>query len=146
MWRGMGQILSRVGTCVHVGAFLALMLMFALAPAPARADQLDTTTLDGGLTRLSQILGTIHHLRDICGANDGPLWRNKMIDMINAAKLEPEKRQALITQFNDAYYDARTDFPKCSGEAAKRANMLFDEAQRLASSLSDQRKNAASLF
>jgi len=51
-----------------------------------------------------------------------------------AAKLDPERRQALITEFNDAYYDARTGFPRCSGEAAKRANTLFDEAQRLASS------------
>ncbi len=136
MWRGMGQILSGVGTLLRISAFLAL-----LSFAPVRAD-----ALDDGLTRLSQILGTIHHLRDICGANDGSLWRNKMIDMINAAKLDPDKRQALITHFNDAYYDARTGFPRCSDEAAKRANMLFDEAQRLASSLSDQRKNAASLF
>ncbi|MGV8998316.1 MAG: TIGR02301 family protein [Parvibaculaceae bacterium] len=135
----MRQLLSGVGTSLRIGAFMALMV--ALVPAPARAD-----TLDDGLTRLSQILGTIHHLRDICGANDGPLWRNKMIDMINAANLDPEKRQVLIAQFNDAYYDAQADFPNCSDEAAKRANRLFDEAERLASGLSDQRKNAASLF
>lgn len=141
MWRGMGQFLSGVGTCMRISAFLVLLSLVPASATPARAD-----ALDDGLTRLSQILGTIHHIRDVCGANDGPLWRNKMIDMINAAKLEPERRQALITQFNDAYYDARTGYPKCSGEAARRANMLFDEAQRLSSSLSDQRKNAASLF
>jgi len=138
----MGQVLSGVGTfLLRTSAFVALMAVLNLTPAPARAD-----ALDDGLTRLSQILGTIHHLRDVCGANDGPLWRNKMIDMINAARLDPEKRQAMITQFNDAYYDARTGFPRCSGEAARRANMLFDEAERLASGLSDQRKNAASLY
>lgn len=141
MWRRMGQILSGVGTWLRVGAFLALMTACAFTPAHARAD-----TLDDGLTRLSEILGTIHHLRDICGANDGPLWRNKMIDMINAAKLEPEKRQQMISHFNDAYYDARTGFPKCSGEAAKQANLLFDEAETLATQLSGPRKNAASLF
>ncbi|MDO8289896.1 MAG: TIGR02301 family protein [Parvibaculum sp.] len=126
---------------MRVGAFLVPMIACAFTPAHARAD-----ALNDGLTRLSEILGKIHHLRDVCGANDGPLWRNKMIDMINAANLDPDKRQQMIAHFNDAYYDARTVFPKCSGEAAKQANLLFDEAENLAAQLSGGRKNAASLF
>jgi uncharacterized protein (TIGR02301 family) len=135
----MKRIMSGFGTGTVVSAIVALLL--ALAPLPAKAD-----SIDDGLTRLSEILGSIHHLRDVCGANDGPLWRNKMIDMINIANLDAEKRQQMISHFNDAYYDARTRYPMCTRDAAKRANTLFDEAHTLASRLSDGRRNAASLF
>lgn len=139
MRRVMRRIMSGFGTGQVASAGLALMLL--LAPLPAKAD-----AIQSGLTRLSEILGSIHHLRDVCGANDGPLWRNKMIDMINIANLDQNKRQAMISHFNDAYYDARTRYPMCTRDAARRANTLFDEAHQLAARLANDRRNAASLF
>ena len=118
-----------------------LASMLALAPVQAHAD-----SFQNGLTRLAEIFGSIHHLRNICGANDGPLWRNKMIDMMNAADLPPPDRKKIITHFNDAYYSARTHYPDCSNDAARKANQLFDEGHRLAKQLSSDRKSSASLF
>lgn len=143
MRSGMTRNMSRFGTGETVGAILALALVLAitLAPAPARADR-----LTDGLERLSEILGAVHHLRGVCGANEGPLWRNKMIDMINVAELDADQRQTMIAHFNDAFYEARTRFPMCTHDAAKRANMLFDEAHELAARLSGTGTNAASLF
>lgn len=143
MRRGMTRNMSSYGTGELVGAIMALAIVLAitLAPAPARADK-----LTDGIGRLSEILGTIHHLRDICGANDGPLWRNKMIDMINVAELNATQRQVMISHFNDAFYQARTRYPTCTTNAAKRANKLFDEAHRLAARLSGTGNSAAALF
>jgi|TARA_R110000824_G_scaffold118960_19_gene272711 uncharacterized protein (TIGR02301 family) len=117
--------------------------MLALSLVPARAEAAD---LNKGLMRLAEIFGSVHHLRDVCGANDGPLWRNKMIDMMNAAALPSKDRQTMISRFNDAYYDARTRYPYCSSNAAKRANGLFDEAHRLAARLSGGVQSSMSLF
>jgi uncharacterized protein (TIGR02301 family) len=120
---------------------MVLLGAFLLAPFPASASQ-----LNDGLMRLAEILGSVHHLRDVCGANDGLLWRNKMIDMMNVAKLDPKQRKAMISHFNDAFYDARTRFPHCTSDAAKRANSLFNEAHHLAERLANGGKGAASLF
>jgi uncharacterized protein (TIGR02301 family) len=134
----MGRVAFSFGTRGAAGAMLALLLAFA--PVPAQA-----ANLHDGLIRLSEILGSIHHLREICGANDGPLWRNKMIDMMNAAALREKERKVLISHFNDAYYDARTRFPICTRGATRRANTLFDEGYRLAKGLSRGDMNAAAL-
>jgi len=141
MRRGMTRIMSIFGTGRRAGISLMLAGMLALAPVSAHADG-----FQNGLMRLAEILGSIHHLRNICGANDGPLWRNKMIDMINAANLAPSARKKIITHFNDAYYSARTRYPDCTNDAARKANQLFDEGHRLAKRLSSNRKNSASLF
>ena len=138
---GMIRIMSIFGTGRRTGASLALAAMLVLAPANAHAGN-----FNDGLMRLAEILGSIHHLRNICGANDGPLWRNKMIDMMNAAELEAPERKKIIAHFNDAFYSARTRYPDCTNDAARRANLLFSEGHRLAEKLAGQRKDAASLF
>lgn len=141
MRRGMTRIMSIYGTGRRASINLVLAAMLVLAPVNAHADG-----FQDGLTRLAEIFGSIHHLRNICGANDGPLWRNKMIDMMNAAELTPPERKKIITHFNDAYYSARTRYPDCSNDAARKANQLFDEGYSLAKRLSSDRKSSASLF
>ncbi|MCE9649913.1 MAG: TIGR02301 family protein [Parvibaculum sp.] len=143
MRRGLARNSSSFRTRAGFGAALALILM--LGAAPAVAEDLDGG-LNRGLMRLSEILGSVHHLREVCGANEGALWRNKMIDMMNTAALSAEQRQAMITHFNDAYYQARAAFPDCSAKAAAKANSLFDEAQRLAGRLSTIGQSATAEF
>ncbi len=141
MRRGMTRRMSKFGTGGLVSARMVLLGALLLAPLPAAASQ-----FNDGLTRLAEILGSVHHLRDVCGANEGSLWRNKMIDMMNVAKLSPKERKTIIAHFNNAFYEARTRFPRCTSDAAKRANSLFNEAHRLAARLVNGGKNAASLF
>lgn len=143
MRSGMARKTSGFGTRATIGAALALALMLVSAPGstPARAED-----MTGGLLRLAEILGSVHHLREVCGAHEGALWRNKMIDMLNVADLDAGTRQVMVSHFNEAYYQARAAFPDCSDSAAAKANSLFDEARRLAARLSGTDGSAASLF
>jgi uncharacterized protein (TIGR02301 family) len=50
---------------------------------PARAEDA-AAPFDGDLQRLAEILGTLHYLRGICGANEGAKWRNEMQALIDA--------------------------------------------------------------
>jgi uncharacterized protein (TIGR02301 family) len=134
---------SGFGTNAFIGAALALALI--CAALPARAASMDRP-MENGLERLAEILGSVHHLREVCGANEGALWRNKMIDMMNVAALDAEHRQRMISHFNEGYYQAQTAFPGCSGRAAARANALFDEAHRLAARLAGTDRSAAAGF
>lgn len=134
----MERILCGFGTRrALAGGLLAAMLI--AAPAPLRADP----TADG-LVRLAEILGAAHHLRGICGAGEGSLWRNKMIDLLEVTGAEPAHRQALIAHFNDGYHRAQTKYPGCTAVAAAQATALLDEGRRLAAGLAhpDRRVSA----
>ena len=50
---------------------------------PVRAQDA-AAPFDGDLQRLAEILGTLHYLRGICGANEGAKWRNEMQALIDA--------------------------------------------------------------
>ena len=53
---------------------LAVSIALATAVAPARAE-VAAAPFDGNLQRLAEILGALHYLRNICGANEGLKWR-----------------------------------------------------------------------
>ena len=50
---------------------IALPLVLAAAPAPAQ----DVAPYDDHLMRLAEILGALHHLRPLCGADEAQVWR-----------------------------------------------------------------------
>ncbi len=64
---------------------LALTLLAAvLATAPAHAASVDAKPYDDRLFRLSEILGAVHYLRELCGADEGQLWRQRMSELLQA--------------------------------------------------------------
>ena len=56
---------------------MAVSIALVPAIAPARAE-VAAAPFDGNLQRLAEILGALHYLRNICGANEGLKWRNEM--------------------------------------------------------------------
>ena len=62
---------------------IAALIALATAGAPARAE-VAAAPFDASLQRLAEILGALHYLRGICGANEGPKWRNEMQAIIDA--------------------------------------------------------------
>lgn len=127
----MGQYLSRFGTYCGcrplMAALIALVLLqtatAAMAALPARAVQ------------LAEILGAVHHLRDVCGTNEGQLWRNKMIEMLGVLEPTDTERQQLVKNFNDSYYRYKNTYPACTATAARQSDKLMQDGQRLAEEL-----------
>lgn len=130
----MVQVMSRFGTYAGVRRLalsLAVALAFVAAPLPhARA-----YALPGTVMQLAEVLGAVHHLRTLCGTNEGQLWRNKMIEMMGAIDPSEMERKALIKRFNDAYYRYRNAYPNCTGTAAGQSDKLMQDGQRLAAEL-----------
>ena len=62
---------------------MAVSIALATAVAPARAE-VAAAPFDGNLQRLAEILGALHYLRNICGANEGLKWRNEMQSLVDA--------------------------------------------------------------
>jgi len=117
---------------------LLVALILAATPAPLRADP-----LDDGFLRLAEILGAAHHLRGLCNPDEGSLWRNKMIDLLDTLHPGPVQRQVLISHFNDAYHRAEARYPRCSAAAAAEVNALFQEGRAIAARLAGADRSAA---
>lgn len=73
------------------------------------------------MMRLAEILGGLHYLRELCGANEGQTWRDEMKNLIDAEEPSPERRVALIAQFNRGFRAYREIYRECT-PAAIEAN------------------------
>lgn len=84
------------------------------------------------MMRLSEILGALHYLRELCGADEGHLWRNQMQELI--AKEEPTKeRQAqMIARFNEGFRGFRETYRECTPAAIEANNRYLAEGAKLA--------------
>src|SRR5258708_17276506 len=83
-------------------AAIAAALSLAPAGAPARAEAA-ATPFDGSLQRLAEILGALHYLRNICGANEGQKWRNEMQAIVDAEAPSGDRRLGLLPSFHRGY-------------------------------------------
>ena len=67
-------------------------MLLTAATATGAAGQIalgaaDSRPYDERLMRLSEILGAVHYLRELCGANDGQLWRDRMKELMDTGRL-----------------------------------------------------------
>ena len=86
-------------------------IALAAAAAPARAE-VAAAPFDGSLQRLAEILGALHYLRNICGANEGLKWRNEMQALIDAEAPGGERARRMIASFNRGYRGYPADLPQ----------------------------------
>ena len=83
----------------------------ALASAPARAIEGGPAPFDNDLQRLAEILGALHYLRSICGANEGQRWRNEMQALIDAEALTGERRSRMVAELQPRLPRLPADLP-----------------------------------
>jgi len=110
---------------------LLVLMMAAAAGAPARAQEV-SAPFDGDLQRLSEILGALHYLRGICGANEGAKWRNEMQALVDAEAPSGERRGRLITSFNRGYRGFQQTYRTCTPAADIAIRRYLDEGAKIA--------------
>src|SRR5262245_37252204 len=72
---------------------------------------------DRDLQRLAEILGALHYLRALCGANEGPKWRNEMQALVDAETPPGERRDRLVAGFNRGYRGFQATYRTCTPAA-----------------------------
>lgn len=110
---------------------LAVTAALACPTLPARAQQ-QAAPFDGDLQRLSEILGALHYLRAVCGANDGPKWRNEMQALIAAEAPSGERRDRLVASFNRGYRGFQETYRTCTPAADLVIRRYLEEGSRIA--------------
>ena len=111
-------------------ALLMPLLALALAGAPAHAQP--PAPYDGNLQRLAEIMGALHYLRGLCGANDGQKWRNEVQALIDAEAPTGERRTRMIASFNRGFRGFQQSYRTCTPAADIVIRRYLEEGSRIA--------------
>ena len=95
----------------------------------------DTRSYDGDLLRLSEILGSVHYLRAVCGSNDGQQWRQIAAELIRAEGTSALRRATIAQRFNRGYRNYRRTYRRCTPSARNLIARFVKEARELSNRL-----------
>ncbi len=114
----------------------ALGWAFALAlTLPAAHAASDLKPYDDKLMRLSEILGAVHYLRELCGANEGQYWRDRMRELTEAEGSTALRRAKLARAFNQGYRSYSRTYNTCSPSAQTAITRFLAEGTQLTEAL-----------
>ncbi len=115
------------------GAVLALAC--AMLPVAAQTPSQEQRPYDDKLLRLSEILGAVHFLRELCGGSDGMLWRDRMVELIDAEGSSALRRVRLTRAFNAGYQSYSRTYSTCTPTAQTAITKFMTEGAEIAETL-----------
>jgi uncharacterized protein (TIGR02301 family) len=107
----------------------------AQAVAQPALGSTDAKPYDDKLMRLSEILGAVHYLRELCGANDGQTWRDRMRELMDAEGSSALRRARLTRSFNSGYRSYSRTYNSCTASAQTAINRFLAEGAEIADGL-----------
>ncbi len=126
-------------------ALIIAAIALAVAGAPSRSSAQATeggpAPYDGDLQRLAEILGALHYLRGICGANDGQKWRNEMQALLDAEAPGGERRNRLQVRFNRGYRGFQQTYRTCTPAADVVIRRYLDEGAKISREITARYSN-----
>jgi len=94
------------------------------APAPPPYDE--------QLFRLSEILGSVHYLRQVCGTNEGTLWRDQMQALIESEQPDTQRKARMVDRFNRGYEAYQSVYRSCTDAARFAIDRYLAEGAKIA--------------
>ena len=108
----------------------------APAPTPPKpAATSDDRPYDAQLFRLAEILGTLHYLRELCGANEGQAWREHMRELTASEGTSALRRAKLVESFNRGYRDYSRTYRTCTQPAIVAIQRYMEQASAITDGL-----------
>ncbi|MEJ1157843.1 TIGR02301 family protein [Prosthecomicrobium sp. N25] len=83
------------------------------------------------ILRLAEIMGALHHLRPLCGANEPQVWRQKMSALLAAEDPGPEERRRIVDRFNQSYRSLSEIYRTCTPAASEIIDRYLAEGSRI---------------
>lgn len=127
-----------------VACLLALGICTALpasaqegvAPATAPPTENKPAPYDGRMERLSEILGAVHYLRNLCLKDGEDSWRKAMEELIAMeAGNEQARKERLTAAFNRGYRSFASVYATCTGQAVVAEERYRNEGATLAAEI-----------
>jgi uncharacterized protein (TIGR02301 family) len=135
-WLAVAQRLGPMPLLPRAAVTLTLAAWLSTAAlAQPQVGSPENRPYDDKLLRLSEILGAVHYLRELCGNNDGQLWRDRMKDLINAEGSSALRRAKLTRSFNDGYRSYSRTYYSCTASAQTAIARFLTEGAEIADTL-----------
>jgi len=122
-------------------AVLAVMLAIA-APASMTIAQAQSgssrpeTRYETILLRLSEILGSVHFLSNLCDSNEEPdIWRRQMEALLEAESAFPQRRRLMTIRFNRGYSSFTQVYRTCTPSAREALDRYRTEGGEITQEL-----------
>jgi uncharacterized protein (TIGR02301 family) len=109
-----------------------VLLIAATTAAQAQPSAGGRAPYESDLQRLSEIMGALHYLRDICGAREGQVWRNEMQALVDAEAPSGERRERLIASFNRGFRGFQQTYRTCTPAADYAIRRYLEEGSKIA--------------
>ncbi|MDX3927314.1 MAG: TIGR02301 family protein [Shinella sp.] len=105
-------------------------------PAAPPAGTEKTAPYDERLERLSEILGAVHYLRNLCIGKGEDAWRNNMQQLLDLeARNESGRKERLTAAFNRGYRSFASVYTSCTPPAVVAEERYRNEGATLASEI-----------
>lgn len=113
------------------------------APPAATGEQVETLppAYEEQMLRLSEILGSLHYLRELCNAKEGQVWREQMESLLEKEEPTQTRREHLIARFNHGFRGFQEIYRECTPAAAEAANRYLRQGARLAAEIPNRYGN-----
>jgi uncharacterized protein (TIGR02301 family) len=103
---------------------------------PAAAVEEKPAPYDGRLERLSEIIGAVHYLRNLCMDKAEDNWRASMQRLIELeAGSEPKRQERLTAAFNRGYRSFAAIYTACTDSAVVAEERYRNEGATLATEI-----------
>ena len=121
-------------------AHAAVLTPLAATPPPAVAPTpvvppAGPPPYEDQLLRLSEILGAVHYLRQLCGAKDSEVWREEMQRLLDAERPDAGRHARLVDRFNHGYNTFRSVYLSCTPAAAEATQRYLEEGSKIATNI-----------
>jgi uncharacterized protein (TIGR02301 family) len=118
---------------LSVATALAAFSMLAVTAPATHAT--DTKPYDDQLMRLTEILGAVHYLRELCSANDGQQWREHMKELLDAEGSTALRKAKLTRGFNQGYRGYSRTYTTCTPSAQTAIERFLSEGAEISDAL-----------
>jgi uncharacterized protein (TIGR02301 family) len=116
-------------------ALAVLLASLSLTPATLAGGVGEARPYDEKLLRLSEILGSVHYLRELCGANEGQFWREQMRSLVDAEASSAARRARFSRAFNQGYRTYSRTYTTCSPSAQSAMARFLTEGTEISETL-----------
>jgi uncharacterized protein (TIGR02301 family) len=131
------------GLCLAAALLAAAPCAAAEAPAappptpaaPPPAAEPAPPPYEPQLLRLSEIMGTLAYLRDVCGAHDADAFHAKMTALLSAEATTDARKERLAGAYNHGFQGYALTYRACTPAAHVVIARFLDEAAKIAKDL-----------
>jgi uncharacterized protein (TIGR02301 family) len=102
------------------------------APAATPAAEEPAPPYEPQLLRLSELLGALTYLQDLCGGQKGDIWRDKMTALMDAETQNETRRERLAGAYNRGFTGYELNYRQCTPNAEAIITRFLNESGRIA--------------